>query len=118
MIAIPGTEVPGYFHGVPLGRENGLSGSAAQRLSGSAAQRLSLTSCIFSITDDEERERRKAMALSRIRAFFFCSSLRLRALLLKIAFKNNPKTSATAAAVDPWQADWRPIVSPSSTAPF
>ena len=38
MIAIPGTEVPGYFHGVPLGRENGLSGSAAQRLSGSAAQ--------------------------------------------------------------------------------
>jgi hypothetical protein len=23
--AIPGTEVPGYFHGVPLGRENSLS---------------------------------------------------------------------------------------------
>jgi hypothetical protein len=110
MIAIPGTEVPGYFHGVPLGRENGLSGSAAQR--------LSLASCIFSTTDDEEREQRKAMALSRIRAFFFCSSLRLRALLLKIANKNNPKTSAAAAAVDPWQAHWRPIVSPSSTAPF
>ena len=23
---IPGTEVPGYFHGVPLGRENGVGG--------------------------------------------------------------------------------------------
>ncbi len=35
---IPGTEVPGYFRGVPLGRENGLS----------------LTSGNIFITDDEE----------------------------------------------------------------
>jgi hypothetical protein len=82
------------------------------------AQRPSHISGNVSTTDDEEREKRKAMVLSRIRAFFFCSSLHLRALLLKIAFSNNPKTSATAAAVDPWQAHWRPIVSPSSTAPF
>jgi hypothetical protein len=32
MIAIPGTEVPGYFHGVPLGRENGINGSTGSVL--------------------------------------------------------------------------------------
>jgi hypothetical protein len=43
--AIPGTEVPGYFHGVPLGRESRRSGPV-----------LRLTSGNVSTTNDEEAD--------------------------------------------------------------
>ena len=37
------TQVPGYFHGVPLGRENGFIGSLAHWLIGSLVHRLHTT---------------------------------------------------------------------------